>query len=106
MNQPELIDAVEKVYQARLSDPAGFYLSPMQGEWDKYFVDCFSVNSACVDILSSHDIAFICKPIITVSGEVLQINDYSAWYFTYPEMAQLARKLLWETMWAKANGCI
>jgi hypothetical protein len=105
MNESELIDAVEVVYQARLSDPEGFYLSPMQGRWNKYFIDCFSVDSACVDILNSNDIAFICKPIIMGSGEVLQIDDYAAWYFTYPGMAGSARKLLWETMWAKANGC-
>jgi hypothetical protein len=105
MNESELIYAVEVVYQARLSDPEGFYLSPMQEEWNKYFIDCFSVDSACVDILNSNDIAFICKPIIMGGGEVLQLDDYAAWYFTYPGMAGSARKLLWETMWAKANGC-
>ena len=101
----ELIQKVEEIYQARLKNPANFGTSDplMFVEWNKYWLECLTTcNEALyIDLLNRHNIPFVRKAMIMVDGKILADDDYAAWYFTYPELIESTRKLIWDFGWQR-----
>ena len=75
----------------------------MSKEWDKYWLECLSTHNEAlyIDLLNRHNIPFVRKAMIMCDGTVLGDDDYAAWYFTYPELIESTRKLIWDFGWQR-----
>jgi hypothetical protein len=100
MNHLELTQKVEEIWQARLKNPNSLSSKDplLFAEWNKYWLDCLSTHneSLYIDLLNRHNIPFVRKAMIMVDGTVLADDDYAAWYFTYPELVESTRRLIWD----------